>query len=405
MKKVVSLLVCFAIVFCVMCPAISAADNNGLEKVDGEWVYLKDGQVDDSYTGMAKNGYGWWYVTDGKLDMSYTGMSKNQYGWWYITDGKLNVSYTGLAKNQYGWWYFKDGKIDYTYTGMAKNQYGWWYVKNGKLDKTYRGLAKNDYGWWYLNGSIDYKFKGLVKNDYGWWYVQNGRIDFSYKGKGKNDYGWWNVNNGKVTTSIAKWNYSYAIDTPNLADTSVEWNLLLLNRDYILPDNYIDSVKLVPAISGSSERLDARAAVYYQKMYNAAAKEKIYLTPCSGYRSYSLQKRNFENSISNYQYQGYSKRGACLEAAKSILPPGTSEHNAGLAMDIVSVLDSFEQSPQYAWLMKNAQNYGFILRYPKSKQNITKIVFEPWHWRYVGVDAAKAMKSSGQCLEEYLGKS
>lgn len=404
MKKIVSLLVCIAIMFCIVCPAISAADNNGLQKVDSQWVYLKNGQVDYSYTGMAKNDYGWWYVTDGKLDFSYTGMAKNQYGWWYITDGKLDMSYTGLAKNQYGWWYFKNGKIDYTYTGMAKNQYGWWYVKNGKLDKNFNGLAKNEYGWWYLNGSIDYKFKGLVKNEYGWWYVQNGRIDFNYNGKGKNQYGWWKVENGKVTTSIAKWNYSYALDVPELADTSVEWNMLLLNRDYILPDNYIDSVKLAPAISGSSERLDERVAVHYQKMYNAAAKEGVYLTPCSGYRSYSLQKKNFENRISNLQYQGYSKRNACLEASKVILPPGTSEHNAGLAMDIVSVLDSFEQSPQYAWLVKNAHNYGFILRYPKDKQNITKIVFEPWHWRYVGVEVAKAMKSSGLCLEEYLSE-
>ena len=74
-------------------------------------------------------------------------------------------------------------------------------------------------------------------------------------------------------------------------------------------------------------------------------------------------------------------------------------------MDIICVQDSFEYSPQYKWLCAHAQDYGFILRYPKDKQSITKIVFEPWHWRYVGVDAAKAMKNSGQCLEEYLGKA
>ena len=85
------------------------------------------------------------------------------------------------------------------------------------------------------------------------------------------------------------------------------------------------------------------------------------------------------------------------------MPPGSSEHNLGYAMDIVCVEEYFEDSKQFKWLQKNAADYGFILRYPKDKQNITKVTYEPWHWRYVGVEAAKAMKSSNLCLEEYMG--
>ena len=73
-------------------------------------------------------------------------------------------------------------------------------------------------------------------------------------------------------------------------------------------------------------------------------------------------------------------------------------------MDIINCLDSFENTQAFKWLYENAQDFGFILRYPKDKQDITKIVYEPWHWRFVGVEAAQEMKKSGQCLEEYLGK-
>lgn len=202
----------------------------------------------------------------------------------------------------------------------------------------------------------------------------------------------------------SNWEYSYALDTPRIADTSGEWNLILVNRDYVLPENYIDSVELVYVCS-SGERLDSRAASHYEEMFNAAARDGLYLTPCSGYRSYDLQKNNFENRINSNISQGMSKQDATVEASSVILPPGTSEHNAGLAMDIICVLDSFENTSEFAWLCENAQDYGFILRYPKDKQDITKIVYEPWHWRYVGVQTAMAMKKSGQCLEEYLGKS
>ena len=90
-------------------------------------------------------------------------------------------------------------------------------------------------------------------------------------------------------------------------------------------------------------------------------------------------------------------------AATIILPPGTSEHNAGLAMDICSLEQSFDKTAEFRWLNEHAADYGFILRYTEEKQDVTKKIYEPWHWRYVGVENAKAIKASGKCLEEYLG--
>ncbi|MBR5441756.1 MAG: M15 family metallopeptidase, partial [Clostridia bacterium] len=94
---------------------------------------------------------------------------------------------------------------------------------------------------------------------------------------------------------------------------------------------------------------------------------------------------------------------AVEKAATIVMPPGSSEHNLGYAMDIVCVEEWFETTKEFKWLQQNAADYGFIQRYPKDKQHITKVIYEPWHWRYVGVPAAKAMKESGLVLEEYLG--
>ncbi len=212
-----------------------------------------------------------------------------------------------------------------------------------------------------------------------------------------------NENNNNTGDSV-EYEYAYAGFNPAYADMNVsDWRLILVNRDYILPDGY--KPKLTQAVeSGYSDiTLDERVAPHYYKMYKAAYEDGIHLVPISGYRSVTRQKNNFERKINYYIDQGYSKVEATQKAATIILPPGTSEHNAGLAMDICSLEQDFENTKEFRWLCENAADYGFILRYPKDKQDITKIIYEPWHWRYVGVEAAKEMKASGQCLEEYLG--
>ena len=178
------------------------------------------------------------------------------------------------------------------------------------------------------------------------------------------------------------------------------WNLTLVNRGYRIIDSYKPDLVYV---CGSSEQLDKKIAEHYEAMYNAAKEDGVTLTPCSGYRSYDLQKRNYNNKVAYYESLGYTKDEALEKAATIIMPPGSSEHNLGYAMDIVCVDEWFEDTDEFKWLMENAQDYGFILRYPKEKQDITNVIYEPWHWRYVGVEHAKKMKATGQVLEEYLG--
>lgn len=203
---------------------------------------------------------------------------------------------------------------------------------------------------------------------------------------------------------IEDYEYAYAGFEPVYANVDVEdWKMLLVNRDYILPEDY--EVELAPSITADPDslKLDYRVAPHYNEMYLAALEDGIELTPVSGYRSVERQQRNFERKIDKYIDEGYSRTEATQMAATIVLPPGTSEHNAGLAMDICSLYQSFEDTEEFAWLSENAADYGFILRYPEDKQDITKIIYEPWHWRYVGVEAAKEMKASGECFEEYLG--
>lgn len=189
-----------------------------------------------------------------------------------------------------------------------------------------------------------------------------------------------------------------------------KWYLTCVNREYGIKSTY--KPKLVsltispkdprPNKKAKSQTMDYRVAPHYQEMYNDAAKEGIYLTPYSGYRSVEFQRQIFENFTKINKDKGYSLDEAKFKASESVLPPGTSEHNLGLAIDIVGTKTSFENSKEYKWLDTHAQDYGFILRYMKNKTNITKITYEPWHWRYVGVDDAKKIKQQGVCLEEYL---
>ena len=117
----------------------------------------------------------------------------------------------------------------------------------------------------------------------------------------------------------------------------------------------------------------------------------------------------FQNKVDRLIAQGCSTKDAATEAAKTVAFPGTSEHQLGLAVDIVDInnqlLDeSQEDTAVQKWLMEHCWEYGFILRYPNGTSEITGIIYEPWHYRYVGKDAAKEIRDLGVCLEEYLAQ-
>lgn len=178
------------------------------------------------------------------------------------------------------------------------------------------------------------------------------------------------------------------------------WSVVIVDASRQIPEGYEPELA---AVAGSDCTLDARAAVYYDQMYNAALADGVELTPYSGYRSYSTQETNYQSLVDAYLAQGYSQKEAEDAAATEILPPGCSEHNLGYAMDICCADDSFKDSEQYSWLCENAYKYGFIERYPEGKQDVTGVIPEPWHWRFIGPAYAEDMIARGTTtLEEYL---
>lgn len=178
------------------------------------------------------------------------------------------------------------------------------------------------------------------------------------------------------------------------------WSVVVVDKNRQMPEGFEPELAFV---ADSDYALDKRAATYYDEMYKAALADNVELTPYSGYRSYSTQETNYQSLVDAYLSQGYSQEDAENMAATEILPAGCSEHNLGLAMDICGTEDSFKDTQQYKWLCENAYKYGFIERYPEGKQDVTGVIPEPWHWRFIGPKYAEDMKSRGaQTLEEYL---
>lgn len=182
-----------------------------------------------------------------------------------------------------------------------------------------------------------------------------------------------------------------------------DWKLILINSENPLPENY--TVEL--AQLGNDQAVDARIAGELEAMLEDARAEGLSPVVVSSYRTGELQQTLYSNKVARLQKQGYSQDEAQTEAARWVARPGTSEHQLGLAVDIVAesypVLDAGqEDTPEQQWLMANSYRYGFVLRYPEDKSYITRIGYEPWHYRYVGIEAAEQMYWNDLCLEEYL---
>lgn len=186
-------------------------------------------------------------------------------------------------------------------------------------------------------------------------------------------------------------------------ETEIPWNLTLVNADHPLPEGFtVETTELPNGLS-----YDSRAYAALIEMLEACEAEGLEPIVCSAYRTVTRQTELFENKINKYLADGLSYDEAYAAAATVIAIPGTSEHNLGLAADICAlsyqVLDKDqENTAEQQWLMAHCHEYGFILRYPEDKTDITGIIYEPWHYRYVGKEAAAEIMSSGMCLEEYM---
>lgn len=174
------------------------------------------------------------------------------------------------------------------------------------------------------------------------------------------------------------------------------WNLMLVNKDNAIPDNY--DVNLVEVEGG--ERVDERIYEPLMEMLNAAREGNWGELPMvvSGYRTQEKQQSLYDEKIAKLKKEGYSDSEAVKQAEQWVAVPGHSEHQLGFAVDINGATYDV-----YLWLQENSYKYGFIFRYPGSKTDITGTAEEVWHYRYVGKEAAKEIYERGICLEEYLG--
>lgn len=189
--------------------------------------------------------------------------------------------------------------------------------------------------------------------------------------------------------------------------TNTDNMVQLVNSEYHLPSDYIPPDLVVPDVemafgdtSLDKAHLRQEAADALELMFADAAEQGIELVMVSGYRSYDRQEELFEQEV--------AERGSVEAAAQWVAVPGTSEHQTGLAVDISAksvncdLVEEFGSTAEGIWLQENAHEYGFILRYPAEDTEVTGINYEPWHFRYVGVEVATDMYNRDMCLEVYM---
>lgn len=178
-----------------------------------------------------------------------------------------------------------------------------------------------------------------------------------------------------------------------------DWRLVLVNHDHALPENF----KIELANIDATRQFDKRAIDELNALLLDAKKAKVgNLWAQSAYRSVERQEELFTNKVNEYKARGKTQEEAEMLTRQFINESNTSEHNLGLAVDFNYINNDFEKTKAFAWLNENAAKYGFILRYRKDKEEITKVSYEPWHWRYVGEEHAEAINELDMCLEEYV---
>lgn len=215
-----------------------------------------------------------------------------------------------------------------------------------------------------------------------------------------------NVNEEKIETEKIAQIHEESKKEDNVIEVVLEpknkiddWRLILVNSRNPLPE---DS-KEPELVYVEGKQFDKRAAGELQEMMKAMKKDGITnIWIQSTYRSIEYQKQLYDNKINEYLSKGATKEQAEALTIEYINRPGESEHNLGLAVDFNNVDDDFENTKAYNWLSVNAKDYGFVMRYPEEKADITGIAYEPWHWRYVGKEHSYKMEELDMCLEEYI---
>lgn len=196
--------------------------------------------------------------------------------------------------------------------------------------------------------------------------------------------------------------------TEEFAFDASDWRLVLINKQHPISDDYEFELGRL-SIETNSIRLDDRVLEDLLLMMQAAKKDGLNLAIRSPYRTSDRQESNFNDRIRSYMRQGLTYMEAYKVTSRVITVPGCSEHEVGLALDITSesypdLKAGFADTKEGQWLADHSHEYGFILRYPEGKEYITSIEYEPWHFRYVGREAASVIKKENLCLEEFWDK-
>ncbi len=198
---------------------------------------------------------------------------------------------------------------------------------------------------------------------------------------------------------------SYPETGPNGLDANYS-NLLLVNGENPLPEDYDyeGNLTTIPDeyINGSLKQIDKDVWPYMKAMIDAAWADGVKLYVWSPYRSYATQNMLFKRQIDRQIAKGVAPEKAEQAAATVVARPGTSEHHTGLAADFNMADDRFETTEMYAWMQQHAADYGFIMRYSGEKQEITGVIHESWHYRFVGINSAKEINRLNMSLEEYV---
>jgi D-alanyl-D-alanine carboxypeptidase len=187
-------------------------------------------------------------------------------------------------------------------------------------------------------------------------------------------------------------------DRPREATLRNGWNLICVNENHIIPEDY--EVNLITLSNG--QRVDERIYPDLQKMFDDMRQLGHRPFVRSGYRSSEEQENILLKKAQEYVNEGYSEKTAEKLALQWVAEPGTSEHQLGIAVDINPDYRVSKGLGFYDWLRDNAHKYGFVKRYPDDKVGITGISNEPWHYRYVGEEVAEIMYEENLCLEEYV---
>ena len=364
------------------------------------------------YNGWVQNGDKWYYYdTHGVMMTNFVEINGGTY--FFGSDGAMHTGWLDFSGKYY---YFSSGGV--MHLGWLQLGGGLYYMnEDGSMHTGWLDLLEKRYyfspgglmqkGWISVEGERYYMHEdGAMHTSWldlegkRYYTNENGALQVGWLTLGENKY--YLQPNGVMARGMLE------IDGVKHYFTSTGANILLVNPWNYVPEDYNPNlVTMKKYASNNTLKVDASCYDALIQMLTDCEKQSQRAYVCSAHRTYAYQESLFENRVQRFINQGYQRPEALILAAQVVAVPGTSEHHLGLAVDIVDAKwpyleEEQEDMPAQKWLMAHCWEYGFILRYPKGTTEATGIIYEPWHYRYVGKELAKEIYDSGLTLEEYL---